>query len=239
MLTARSVAVDDGTTMTVHIAPPADVHDTPGPGLLLLQDAYGYNSYLQRVAERFAGLGLTVAVPELYHRTGNGVGLEYNDPAHPLETNRPHMRAMTSAGMVLDVQAAYACLASMNGVAPERIAALGFCHGGRLAFLANGHLPLRAAVSFYGNGITGDLLDRARTQSGRILMFWGGSDPRIPPDEYGAVATALTAAGKDHDQVFFSDADHGFFSPAAPAPIPARVAWAMVVEFFHATGVLA
>jgi carboxymethylenebutenolidase len=237
-MTTLTATVDDGTTMPVHLFAASATRDVPTPGLLLFQDAYGYNSYLRELAQRFAALGMTVAVPELYHRTGTGVGLEYNDPGQPLETNRPHMRAMTSDGMILDAKAAYDVLVSVPGIAPERIAAVGFCHGGRLAFLANASLPLRAAVSFYGNGITKNLLDFAHTQHGRILMFWGGSDPRIPAEEYGAVDAALTAAGKVHDQVRFSDADHGFFSPAAYSPVAARVSWAALVELFHATGVL-
>jgi carboxymethylenebutenolidase len=65
-------------------------------------------------------------------------------------------------------------------------------------------------------------------------MFWGGLDKNIPPDQQRAVADALTAAGKEHNQVVFSYAEHGFFCDARPSysPDAARQAWALTREFF-------
>ena len=216
--------------------PPESAQHLPA-GLIVLQDAFGYNSYLQDIARRFAALGLTAVVPELFHRSG-GVGIEYDDP-RGMEANREHMRALKVENVLLDVRDAYALLTSAEGVPPERIAAIGWCRGGQGAFFANAHLPLGAAISMYGNRIAPDLLEHAKTQHGRILMIWGGADGYIPREERRAVADALSAAGKAHDEVVFSDADHGFFAPFAYHELAARMAWNMSVEFLRATGVLA
>lgn len=215
--------------------PPAGAEHLPA-GLIVLQDAFGYNSYLQGTARRFAELGFTAVVPELFHRTG-GVGIEFDDP-RGMAANREHMQALRVENVLLDVQAAYASLMAGGTYPPERIAVIGWCRGGQGAFFANAHLPLGAAISMYGNRIAPDLLEHAKTQHGRILMIWGGADSYIPTEERRAVADALTAAGKAHDDVVFSDADHGFFSPFSYHEVAARASWSMSVEFLRATGVL-
>lgn len=229
-----ALAVSDGSTLPVHVvAPPAETGHLPA-GILILQDAFGSNSYLHGIARRFGDLGFTAVVPELFHRSG-GVGIDYDDP-RGMDANREHMRALRVENVLLDVRAAYAWLSS--AVAPERIAAIGWCRGGQGAFFANAHLPLRAAISMYGNRIAPDLLEHAATQHGRILMIWAGDDGYIPVAERRAVEDALTAAGKAHDEAVFSGADHGFFAPSAYHEVAARVAWSMSVEFLRATGVL-
>jgi carboxymethylenebutenolidase len=206
-------------------------------GILILQDAFGYNSYLRGIAQRFTDLGFTAVVPEFYHRTGIGVGAEYDNPLS-YEANRPHMRAVTAENMIADVQAAHAWMMSEGNLPPERAAAIGWCMGGRLAFLANAHLPLGAAISMYGGGIAPKHVADAATQHGRILMIWAGADTFVPAEERTAVADALTAAGKAHDQVVFSDAQHGFFAPFAYHPLAAAMSWSMSVEYLRTTGVL-
>ena len=112
--------------------------------------------------------------------------------------------------------------------------------GGRAVFTANAALALAAAVSFYGGGIDEDGRRGAASQHGPILMFWGGRDQHIPPEQRRAVADALSAAGKPHEQVVFSEADHGFFCDQRPSyhPGAARQAWALTLEFLRVCDVL-
>ena len=71
-------------------------------------------------------------------------------------------------------------------------------------------------------------------------MFWGGRDQHIAPEQYRAVADALTKAGKTHEQVVFSQADHGFFCDQRPSydARSARQAWMLTQEFLRVFGVL-
>jgi carboxymethylenebutenolidase len=231
---AAAAEVSEQTPL--HVFRPPDSAEHLPAGLIVLQDAFGYNTYLQGIARRFAELGFIAVVPELFHHSG-GVGIEFEDP-RGMEANREHMRALNVENVLLDVRAAYALLTAEEGVPPERIAVIGWCRGGQGAFYANAHLPLAAAISMYGNRIAPDLLEHAKTEHGRILMIWGGADSYIPIGERRAVADALSAAGKAHDDVVFSGADHGFFSPHAYHDVAARVAWSMSVEFLRVTGVL-
>lgn len=233
---AVALPVSDGSTLPVHIFRPEGETGHLPAGILVLQDAFGYNTYLQGIARRFCELGFVAVVPELFHRTG-GAGIEYDDP-RGMDANREHMRALNVQNVLLDVRAAYGRLLSETAIPPERVAVIGWCRGGQGAFFANAQLPLGAAISMYGNRIAPDLLEHAQTQHGRILMIWGGADRFIPAAERRAVEDALNAAGKAHDQLVFSDADHGFFAPFSYHEQAAAVAWSTSVAFLRATGVL-
>jgi carboxymethylenebutenolidase len=138
---------------------------------------------------------------------------------------------MTTDGLLADMTAAHAWLTERGGA--RDVSAIGFCLGGRAAYLAASVLPLKAAVSFYGGGIAPSLLDRAPKVSAPILMFWGGLDKHIPPEQIASVAAALRAAGKPFVNVEFSDADHGFFNEDKPVyqAVAAAQAWALALQF--------
>jgi len=94
------------------------------------------------------------------------------------------------------------------------------------------------AVSFYGGGIAPNannpgLLNRVGELRAPVLLFWGGRDKHLGPDQIRAVTEALREAGKNYVNVEISDADHGFFCDARPSynPVAAAHAWALVVEF--------
>lgn len=206
-----------------------------GAALLVFQEAFGVNAHIRDVAQRFADLGYVAVAPELFHRTAEpGFEAAYGN----FEVLRPHMDALTPEGLIEDARAAFEAAAKEPGVDPKRIACAGFCLGGRVSYLANSELDLRAAISFYGGGIAPAALDRVPRQHGPLLMFWGGRDAHIPSEQYRAVADALTAAGKDHAQVVFSDADHGFFCDQRPSynAKAAAQAWALCRTFLEQNG---
>jgi carboxymethylenebutenolidase len=229
-----TLEIADGSTMSAYVARPE--LETRAPGLLVFQEAFGVNAHIRSIADRFAELGFIAIAPELFHRSGPGFEGSYTD----FEAVRPHMQALTVEGINADVDAAYSWLTQQSGADASRIGAIGFCMGGRVSYLANARVKLAAAVSFYGGGIAPDLLPLASAQQSPILMFWGGLDAHIPPEQYRAVADALTAAKKVHEQVVFGQADHGFFCDARASynETAARQALALVKEFYAAYGVL-
>jgi len=226
--------VDDGTTMHAYLAQPAGA--AGAPGMLVFQEAFGVNAHIRDIAERFARLGFVALAPELFHRRGPGFEGSYTD----FPAVREHMSALTRGGLEADVDAAFAWLRGNGSVDAKRIAAIGFCMGGRVTYLANARAPLAAAISFYAGGIAPDLLDAAAEQHAPILMFWGGLDQHIPPEQYRAVADALRDGGATQEQVVFGQADHGFFCDqrASYNPAAARQAWALSLEFLRAYDVL-
>jgi len=231
-----SLAVSDDTRMLGHVARPAR-RAADGPGILVFQEAYGVNDWLRSVVRRLAAIGFVAIAPELYHRSGDGVVGSYSD-GH--EKIAPYAKTLTVDGLVADIKAAYGWLRGESSVPETRIAAVGFCMGGRTAYLANAHVPLRAAVSFYGGNIPRwfDVLDR---QHGPLLCFWGNHDETIPIAQCREVADAFERSGLRHTQVSFSSAGHGFLRDVRADvydPFAAHLAWATMLEFLRLEKVL-
>jgi carboxymethylenebutenolidase len=223
------LSVGDGTKMQAYVVRP---EKSAKAGLLVFQEAFGVNHHIRDVTERFAAEGYVAIAPELYHRTAPA-GFEGSYTDFPAVM--PHMQAVTAETAEADVRAAYDWLRTNGQVKSENISCVGFCMGGRISFIANSALPLRAAVSFYGGGIAPGLLDRAAKVKAPSLFIWGGLDKHIPVEQRRAVTDALSAGKKAYVDVEFSNADHGFFCDERPAyePKSARQAWALTLEFLR------
>jgi carboxymethylenebutenolidase len=229
-----TVKVSDGTSMRLYVARPSG--PAPKRGLLVMQEAFGVNSHIRDVTERFARESFLAVAPELFHRTAPGFEGRYDDFGSAMV----HLKELKDPSLEVDFRAAYDWLRANEIGGNSPIAAVGFCMGGRVAFLAALTLPLECAVSFYGGGIAPNpmnpgLLNRVNQLKAPVLLFWGGRDQHITSDQTRAVAEALRAAGKNFVNVEFSDADHGFFCDARPSynPTAAAQAWPLTLAFLN------
>lgn len=221
--------VGDGTKMGAYVARPEG--EARG-GVLVFQEAFGVNHHIRNVTERFAAEGYVAIAPELFHRTAPaGFEGSYSD----FPAVMPHVKAVTPEGAEADIRAAYDWLGSAAKVQASEISCVGFCMGGRVSFIANSAVRLRAAVSFYGGGIAPALLDRAAKVQAPSLLIWGGLDKHIPTEQRRDVTDALSAEKKIYVNVEFSNADHGFFCDERPSfeLKSARQAWALTLEFLR------
>jgi carboxymethylenebutenolidase len=224
------VEVGDGSRMALYVARPAERKNAPA--IIVLQEAFGLNGHIRDIAERCAREGYVAVAPELFHRSAeHGFEGSYDN----FEAVMQHYQSVTDSGLDADLQATLNWLRVDPQCDAERIAALGFCMGGRAAFVANAVLPLRAAVSFYGGGIAPTYLPRASQQHGPLLLIWGGLDAHIDLAQRRAVGDALRAAQKAFVEVEYSDADHGFFCDqrASHHPAAASEAWALTLAFLR------
>ena len=222
-----TLAIADGTTMQAYVAYPAGT--APCAALLVFQEAFGVNHYMKDIGDRMAAEGYLAIVPELFHRTAEpGFEIGYTDFAKVM----PHLQALTPEGMTQDAVACYNWLLAQERVVKDKVGCIGFCMGGRVSFLVNSELPLAAAVSFYGGGMH-MLADRADRQNGPLLMFWGGQDKHIKPENIQTIVDALKRANKPFVNVELSYADHGFFCNERSAyhAEASAEAWGMVKAF--------
>ena len=221
-----SVPVEGAGEMRIFVARPNG--EGPHRAIIVMQEAFGVNSHIRDVTKRFAGQGFLAVAPELFHRTGTGVEGRYDAFAEM----RPHFGALTTEGILADAKAAFRWVVSQPNVDAARVAAIGYCLGGRAAFLANASLPIAAGVSYYAGGMP-SVLDRVAGVHGPHTFFWGGRDTHITAEQKQAVVDAFTRAGKSFTNVEFSDADHGFFCDQRSAyePNAAGEAWALTLAF--------
>jgi carboxymethylenebutenolidase len=233
-----NLSVSDGTSMRAYVAHP---EGKPRAGLLVFQEAFGVNSHIRDLTDRFAREGYLSISPELFHRTAPGLEAGYTDFGAVM----PHMQALTDAGLGADIQASYQWL--KNGEAKDLpVGSTGYCMGGRTSIQAALTVPLSCAISYYGGGIAPspmfpNLLDRLKDLNAPALLFWGGLDTHIGPDAVQAITSKLDQEKKDYVNVVFSKADHGFFCDARASynAVAAKEAWSLTLEFLsnHLAGV--
>ncbi|MBI3132623.1 MAG: dienelactone hydrolase family protein [Acidobacteria bacterium] len=220
------LSAEDGTTFRAWAARPVGVANPPG--LLVLQEVFGVNAHMRDITDRWAREGFLALCPELFHRTAP----HFDAPYTELAAARAEAGKMTLEGLDADFRACAAWLAAQGA---ERQAAVGYCMGGRMAFLANTALPLRAAISCYG-GMIPQHLDRLPALSGPHLFLWGGKDQAITWEQRPQVEAALLEAQKPFASLIYSEAPHGFFCDARPEhfhPESARQGWAASLAFLR------
>ena len=96
---------------------------------------------------------------------------------------------------------------------------MGFCMGGYAAMLAATRLPLKTVVSFYGGGMAksrpginyGPLVGEFKNINCPALLFFGGTDHSITPEDVEIIRTQLTRDNKKFEIVVYPEAGHGFF----------------------------
>jgi carboxymethylenebutenolidase len=224
-----SVSVADGTILDAYTSLPKEGAG-PFPGLLLFQEAFGINHHIRSIADRLATQGYLVIAPELFHRSGPGFEGDYLD----FPAVMPNVQALTPAGQEADIKAAFDWLQNQPSVIKNKIGAIGFCMGGRVSILANSILPLSASVSYYA-GNTASILNWVPAIHGPQLMFWGGLDKHIPPEQIATLVKTLRDNGKPYINVEIAYADHGFNCDerASYQPKAAREAWSMTIAFLE------
>ena len=212
----------DGAPFDAYLAcPPAG----RGPGLLLLQEIFGVNAHIRAVAEQYALAGFTVLAPDLFWREVRRVELDYVGAAR--ERALALMRTITRESAVADMRASLAALRARPECG-ERVGAIGYCMGGRLAFVAAAQCGVDAAVCYYGGGIATQL-DLAPSITCPILFHHAEHDASIPPDAVAAVQAAMAVAPAAPRVAFhhYPGAQHGFNCWARAAHHPASAALAL------------
>jgi carboxymethylenebutenolidase len=220
----RTVAADDGTELGLYVARP---NGQARGALIVLQEVFGVNDHVRDLTRRFAEEGYLCAAPDLFHRTGEW----FEGSASDFKAAVARAQATTQPNIRSDLRATHDFLREEVSAA-RKIGAVGFCMGGRQAFVANGILPLSCAISFYGSNVAG-LPDLAPTQSGPAMFLWGARDAHIDLAQRRTVVDLFTAAQKPYVDITFGDADHGFFRDGSAQyhEPSARQAWALVRAF--------
>jgi len=224
----NAVSLSDGSVMNVYAAfPDKGINQ---PVIIVLQEAFGVNNHIRNICERLCNEEYAVFAPDLFHRTGKMIEIPYSDFSLAI----PHFNVLTTELLENDLTETYNWIVRQQNIIPGKIAAIGFCLGGRVSFLANAILPLSASVSYYGGGIE-KLIAEGKEIQAPHLFFWGGKDSHISPDKIEQIITSLNAKNKEYTNVVISYADHGFNCDERPSynPLAADQAWGHTLAFLE------
>jgi carboxymethylenebutenolidase len=171
----------DGHEFQVYIAKPA------GKALgavVIVQEIFGLTPWVLRTADSYAADGYLTVAPALFDRVRRNLVLGYSPPER--EQAMGYRKQIDTAKAVLDIGAA-AAMARHAG----KVAVIGFCWGGMLAWAAASELRLGAAVSYYGAGIPKLL---PKVPNSPTLLHSGDQDSSIPPADIEQIRAAFPQA---------------------------------------------
>ena len=199
----------------------ADPAGSPRGAVVIAQEIFGVNGHIRSVCDGYAADGYVAIAPALFDRYATNVDLGYTpeDIAKGRE-----LKAKAAIGSALaDVAAARDAVAAAG-----KVAVIGYCWGGYVAWMAAARLPgFACAVPYYGGGILEAQDERPRCP---VMAHFGELDKGIP------VAGVREFAARHPDvQVFVYAADHGFNCDQRGAydPTAARLARERTIEFLR------
>ena len=200
-----------------------------GPGLLIFSEMWGVAPKKREMADDYARRGWCALAPNMFWRS-EFTGLVPFDQA---DLAWKRLQAFDWERTVDDARAAAQWLRASpqcNG----KVAAIGFCMGGRIAFLAASRAGADAAVGLYALGIAKHL-DEVRDMAVPLQLHYGLNDEHIPKSEIDAVANGLR--GQPNVEVFlYPEAGHSFANPVRPTydPAAAKLAGGRIEAMFAA-----
>jgi carboxymethylenebutenolidase len=223
--------------MRLHLFRPA----IPGrfPGVLFFSEIYQVTDPIRRLAALVAGQGYLVAVPEVYHEyEPPGTVLRYD----PAGTDRGNALKITKPVAAFDADSAAAlAFLTAHEACTGRLATLGVCLGGHLAYRAALNPAVSAAACFYatdihsgslGAGKSDDSLARMAELKAQALFVWGRQDPHVPFAGRQAIRARLEAVGAQYEW-HEVNAAHAFLRDEGPRYDPAlflqSVAWLLAL----------
>jgi carboxymethylenebutenolidase len=197
---------DDFGMQAYRIGPPGDA---AAPTVIVLHEIFGVNGAMREVGAMLAQEGFEVLIPDLFWRVEPRIALGYVEP----ERTRAGqiMRDFDTDLGLADLGRLIGWLKQRSG-AQHRLAAIGFCIGGKLATLLGARGEIDGGVSFYGVQLN-DYVDEIASAKSRLLLHFGGQDAQIPL----TLVERIEAASRPNPLVavrLYPEAKHGFFNPS-------------------------
>jgi carboxymethylenebutenolidase len=200
----------------------ADPTGTPKGAVVVVQEIFGVNSHIRADTDKFAELGYVAIAPAIFDRASPGIELGYDQAG--IDAGLKARGEIPLDGTLADLQAA---IDAVKGAG--KVAIVGYCWGGSLAFVAAGKLSgLNAAVGYYGGQIAGSFLDIEPKIP--TMLHFGETDHGIPltdvkkiTDKYPSIPVHIYPAGHG----FNCDQRGSYDKPSA------ELALTRTLEFFY------
>ena len=184
----------------------AEPEGPPKGAIVVIQEIFGVNEGIRRKCDHMASLGYVAVAPDLFWRLQPNVELDPDEPEEFKQALGLMQRFDQDKG-IADIEAA---IRDAGSRLPEggKVGCVGFCLGGRLAFMTAARTDIDASVGYYAVGLEG-LLGEKHAIAHPVLLHIAGADHFVTPDKQKLIHEGLD----DHPKLTLHDypgEDHGF-----------------------------
>jgi len=190
----------DGFTLDAYTASPSG---KAKGGIVLIQEIFGVNQHIRALVDEWAGLGYKVCAPAMYDRAEKNFEVGYDEEGR--QRGMGARAKLDAKNHVHDYTAAHAYVKDAG-----KVAIMGYCYGGTVAWQGAQTGPFDASVCYYGGGIADMLGADAKCP---VLMHFGEKDQGIPLDKVAAIKASKPYAIVD----VYGNAGHGFVCDERPS----------------------
>lgn len=219
---ALTSPIDGFAFSALHAEPPGNRRG----GVIIIQEIFGLDHYIEADVDRWARLGFEAVAPSMFDRHEPGFIADHD--AEGIKAGFAHAVANGLDNALSDIQACIDFLATKGPVF-----VVGYCYGGTMTWQAAGRLfGLAAASSYYGGQVAqaADLTPKCP-----IICHFGRKDPNIPAD---AVKLVIAEAQPQVNVFIYDNSGHGFNNDGRPDSDldDAQLARSRTLALFEANG---
>ena len=174
----------------------ADPDGAPKGAIVIIQEIFGVNSHIRSVCDGYAADGYVAIAPALFDRVERGIELGYVEP--DMSRGRETRGKLSWDGALADVSAAADAVEAVG-----KVAVVGYCYGGSVAWLAATRPDFAAVVSYYGGNVAEFAEEQPKCP---VILHIGDQDKAI---DAGKIET-IKNAQPDIPLYIYEGAGHGF-----------------------------
>jgi carboxymethylenebutenolidase len=184
----------------------AEPQGPPRAAIIVIQEIFGVNEGIRRKCDHWAGQGYLALAPDLFWRLRPGVELDPDVESEFKEALELMGRFDQDQG-VRDIEAT---IRAARARLPEggKVGVVGYCLGGRLAYMAAARTDVDASVGYYAVGIPG-LLGEQKAIARPLMLHIAGADHFVTPDQQQAMHEGLSGNSRVTLRDYPGE-DHGF-----------------------------
>jgi carboxymethylenebutenolidase len=202
MTNAQIPTLDGKTGFPAYVAKPAA---SPRGAIIVIQEIFGVNPGIRKKCDDWAAAGYLAVAPDVFWRQKTGVELNPDDPQEFQEGVAYMMKHDFDLG-IQDVEATIHWIRRDQGV--PKVGLVGYCMGGRVAYLTATRTDIDASVGYYGVGIDA-MINESHAIAKPLLLHVPTADGFVPPAAQKAMHEGLD--DNLHVTMFDYDGlDHGF-----------------------------
>jgi carboxymethylenebutenolidase len=199
---AQAPTLDGAGSIPLYVAKP---EGAPRGAIIVIQEIFGINEGIKQKADHWAAQGYLAVAPDVFWR--QEPGLEYNpDVPEEFQAAVGYMMKHDFDLGIRDVEAVIHWIRREQGVA--KVGLVGFCMGGKIAYMAAARTDIDASVGYYGVGID-QMLNESHAIAKPLLLHVPTADGFVPAEAQKAMHEGLD--GNSHVTIHdYEGLDHGF-----------------------------